>query len=83
MGFFPLINFVSSLLIWACVTLVENKPAPGKKLNFPMLVLVLNYFFTFFFLGNTNFGLDGEFLSMLWGFTQVAICPSSADGLTL
>lgn len=77
--FFPLINFVGSLLIWATVTLVENKPTPGKSLVFQRLFsfFILILFFSLFFpLGNTNFGLDGEFLSLLWGFTQVAICPS-------
>lgn len=77
--FFPLINFVGSLLIWAAVTLVENKPTPGKSLVFQRLFYFFYFnfiFFTFFSLGNTNFGLDGEFLSLLWGFTQVAICPS-------
>lgn len=41
--FFPLINFVGSLLIWAAVTLVENKPTPGKSLVFQRLF----YFFLF------------------------------------
>lgn len=67
-----------SLLIRASFTLVENKPTPGKKLSFPMAVSFFNFnfFFTFLFLGNTNFGFDGEFLPMLWGFPQVALCPS-------
>lgn len=48
-----------------------------KKLSFPMAVFLFDFFFFFtFFLGNTNFGLDGEFLALLCGFKQVAICPS-------
>lgn len=49
--FFPLINFVGSLLIWATVTLVENKPAPGKSLVFQRLFsfFILILFFSLFF----------------------------------
>lgn len=36
-----------------------------------------------FFLGNTNFGLDGEFLASLCGFKQVAICSSYAGSLVI
>lgn len=81
--FFCFCSFYRLLAHFGQCYISGEQTTSRKKLSFQMVVFHFDFSFFTFFLGNTNFGLDGEFLALLCGFKQVAICSSQADGLTI